>query len=458
MSAFRQQTLEAAATALKRMEAASGSTQWIILRSDGFRLAAGFDLPSVLRQTNLDWQPAMGAHDLAEAKRLARTLAGTGGSVFYFTDHRPGDEDAAGLSWVAAGEPIENAGFLAAGIEEDKWTALLKNFGRLAREIRWRIAGEANWRSLHLGAGEAVELSGELPRQLDQLTLETDGDRFGMDDRAPLVRPRAKILAIRTVDNERFRPIFEQVLRVAEPVVAPESTSDVTLEVSNPLNPRAVSGTAVIFAEDSGKPGKLLTGLIISENHPLMKNLNWQGLMLRDTFGITPRESDLPLLWQGEKPLILLRMQENHSQLIFNFDIRYSNAARLPAFGLLVYRFLSARRGEKVAYEAANVATRQRISVAGIGTIAAPDLPDFFSAKAADGRVLLDGAAQFSDPRESDFTMASSGRSETDPVEPIRRKHSVGESMEPIWLFLLGALMLWNWYLTGGPARRPLPA
>jgi hypothetical protein len=241
-------------------------------------------------------------------------------------------------------------------------------------------------------------------------------------------------------------------------VVAAQGASDITLEVFNPLNPTAVSGTAVIFAEDSGKPGKLLAGLIISENHPLMKNLNWQGLMLRDTFGIPPREGDLPLLWQGERPLILLRMQENLPQLIFNFDIRYSNAARLPAFGLLVYRFLSARRAEKVVFEAANVATRQRVLVAGIGSVAAPDFPGFFSAKATDGRVLLDGAAQFSDSRESDFTMASSGHSETDPAEPMRRKHSVGESMEPIWLFLLGALMLWNWYLTGGLARRPLPA
>ena len=145
MSAFRQQTLGAAATTLKRMEAASGSTRWIILRSDGFRLAAGFELPSVLRQTDLAWQPAMGAHDLAEAKRLARTLAGTGGSVFYFTDHRPGDEEAAGLSRLV-GEPIENAGYLAAGIEK-QGTALLKNFGQSAREIRWRMAGEADWRT-----------------------------------------------------------------------------------------------------------------------------------------------------------------------------------------------------------------------------------------------------------------------------------------------------------------------
>ena len=455
MSAFRTETLRAAADELKRMETAAAHTQWIVLRSDGGRLAAGSVLSDVLIQAERAWWPALGTHDVAEANRLARALAGPGGSVIYFTDHRPSAEEASGVSWVAIGEPIENSGFLSAGIEDGKWTALLKNFGKSARDVRWRIAGEEEWRNQHLGAGEAAELAGELPMGINRMTLELEADRFSFDDRVPIVRPQSKTLAVQIVDNERFRTLFEQVLRIAEPAkVTLDGTSDISLEVSNPLMPKAFSDAALIFAEDSGKPGRLLSGLIVSENHPLMKNLNWQGLIARDTFGIAPRESDSPLLWQGERPLIFMRMRDNLPQLIFNFDIRHSNAARLPAFGILIYRFLSARRAEKVAYEAANVETRQKISVAGGGSVAAPDVPDFFSIKAPDGSVLFDGAARFSDSRESDFGLAWSGHSQTDSVESARQRHAAGESMEPVWLLLVAALMLWNWYLTGSPCAR----
>jgi hypothetical protein len=93
-----------------------------------------------------------------------------------------------------------------------------------------------------------------------------------------------------------------------------------------------------------------------------------------------------------------------------------------------------------------------------MGTIVAPDLPGFFSGKSSDGTPLFDGAAQFSDARESDFLVASSGRSDADLLEPVRRRHSAGESIEPVWLLLVAALMLWNWYLTGSRTRAPLGA
>lgn len=459
MNAFRNETLQAAASELGRMESAAAHTHWIILRSDGSRLAAGSELSDVLIQSERAWRPVLGIHDPAEANRLARVLAGPGGSVIYFTDHKPSAAETSDALWVAVGEPIENAGFLGVGIAEGRWTALMKNFGRSARNVRWRIAGEAEWRDQQLGPGEAIELSGEVPAGSNRLTLELEGDRFALDDRVPIVRPQRKTLVIRVEDSEGFRSVFEQILRIAEPAeMTADGTPDISIEVSNPLIPRAFSGSAMVFAEDSGKPGRLLSGLIVSENHPLMKNLNWQGLIARDTFGIAYREGDTPLLWQGGRPLIFLRVQDNLPQLIFNFDIRHSNASRLPAYGLLIHRFLSNRRAEKAAYEAANVETRQKISVAGIGPIAAPDVPGFFSLKGSEGRILFDGAAQFTDSRESDFSAASSGRSEADTVELVRQRHAAGESIEPIWLLLVAALMLWNWYLTGGPARTPLTA
>ena len=454
MSAFREKALQVAASELRRIKSAAARTQWIFLRSDGSRMATGSELSDVLAEAERAWRPTLGTHDVNEALRLARTLAGEKGSIVYFTDHQPETEKAFDVSWVAVGEPIDNAGLLGAGIQDGRWSALLKNFSAKTRDVRWRIAGEADWRIQHLDPGATADISGEFPAGMDKLTLELEDDRFALDNRLPLVRPQSKTLAIRVAENEGFRALFEQMLRIAEPLsIATDGGQDVLFEVFNPLTPRALAGGAIVFAEDSGTPEKLLSGTIVAENHSLMESLNWQGLVARDTFGITFRDGDMPLLWQGERALIFLRMQDKSPQLIFNFDIRKSNAVHLPAFGLLIYRFLATRRAEKVAPEAANVETRQKISVAGVGTILAPDVPGFFSVKGPDGSVLFDGAAQFSDSRESDFRQAASGRIENHSVESIRQSHATGESLDSVWLLLAVALMLWNWFLTGAPVR-----
>jgi Aerotolerance regulator N-terminal len=459
MSAFREKTLQAAASELRRMKSAAARTQWIFLRSDGSRMALGSELSDVLAEAERAWRPTLGTHDVNEALRLARTLAGEKGSIVYFTDHQPETEKAFDVSWVAVGEPIDNAGFLGAGIQDGRWSALLKNFGTKTCEVRWRIAGEAEWRTQHLDPGATTDISGELPAGIDKLNLELEDDRFVLDNRLPLVRPQSKTLAIRVAENEGFRALFEQMLRIAEPSsIATDGGQDVSFEAFNPLAPRAFAGAAIVFAEDSGMPGKLLSGTIFAENHSLMESLNWQGLVARDTFGISFHDGDMPLLWQGERALIFLRIRDQSPQLMFNFDIRQSNAVHLPAFGLLIYRFLATRRAEKVAPEAANVETRQKFSVAGVGAILAPDVPGFFSVKGPDGGVLFDGAAQFSDSRESDFRQAANGRIENHSVESIRQSHATGEFLDPVWLLLAAALMLWNWFLTGAPVRPPRAA
>ena len=225
--------------------------------------------------------------------------------------------------------------------------------------------------------------------------------------------------------------------------------------VYSPLTPQTQKGAALIFVEDSAKEQKPLSGLIIAENHPLMENLNWQGLVARDTFGMPFREGDSALLWQGSRPLIFLRTQDQSSQLVFNFDVRRSNALRLPAFALLAHRFFSTVRTNKVAPESANVETRQQIPVAGVGEIRAPAVPGFFAANGAEGTPLFDGAAHFADARESDFLKASSGSNVQAAVETIRQSHARGEFLNPLWAVLLAGLMLWNWFLTGAPAVRP---
>ena len=456
MEAFRAETLLAANRELGRLQSASAKTQWIFLRSDAARLAAGPELVPALAEVEKNWQPVLGTHDTTEAFRLARALAGQKGTVIYFTDHPPGPDEAAGVSWVACGDGIENAGFLGAGVQDGRWNALLKNFGSQTREARWRVADEEQWQTVSLEPGAMTEISGSWPAGRDRLILETDEDRFALDNRLPLLQPVPKSLTIHAADREGFRPLFEQLVRIAEPASPGlAGASDVSLEVYSPLTPQAHKGAALIFVEDSAKEQKPLSGLIIAENHPLMDNLNWQGLIARDTFAMPFREGDTALLWQDSRPLIFLRRQEQASQLVFNFDVRRSNALRLPAFALLVHRFFSSVRTNKVAPESANVETRQQIPVAGVGEVRAPAVPGFFAAKGPDGTPLFDGAAHFADSRESDFHAASSGSNVPAAVETIRQSHARGEFLNPLWVVLLAGLMLWNWFLTGAPANRP---
>ena len=60
MEAFRDETLLAASRELDRVKSASAKTQWIFLRSDAARLAAGPELSAVLADLEKNWQPDRG--------------------------------------------------------------------------------------------------------------------------------------------------------------------------------------------------------------------------------------------------------------------------------------------------------------------------------------------------------------------------------------------------------------
>lgn len=446
MSAFQKETLAASRAELSKLGTAAARTQWIFLRSDAARLASGTELDETLADAARAWAPTLGTHDPGEALRLARTLAGDKGAILYFTDRPPARPDS--VAWVSAGRPIDNAGFLGGQATSDHWSALLKNFSSTARDIRWRITGAPDWTPEHLEAGGMIEVAGPFPAGTDRVTLETEGDTFTFDDRLPILRPFPKPLVLGQVPSEPFKPLLDQVSRLAEPA-AQAANPDAILAVYSPFSPSLPKGPAVVFVEDVGKSGKPLPGRIVSETHPLMESLTWQGLIAKDTLGVPFREGDTALLWQGQRPLIFLRAQDGKQQLIFNFDVLQSNAARLPAFPLLIHRYFAQVRKDKVAYEAANVETRQTIDIAGAGAHHAPERPNFFSVPGADGKALFDGAAQFGDTRESDFSTAAPGRGASLTVETIRQANARGAFLDPLWAALLAGLMFWNWVLTG---------
>ena len=177
-------------------------------------------------------------------------------------------------------------------------------------------------------------------------------------------------------------------------------------------------GPGIFFAAPEKERPDYLSGEIVAQNHPLTDGLNWNGLICKATAPISPEDGDEPLLWQGGRPLVFLRGAHAKRELVVNFDLHQSNADRLPAFIVLVNRFLETIRAEKVQFEQRNVETNQLLEVAGNPAgppprilkddspqpLRAPAAPGFFEV-AQGARTLLAGAALFADDREGGISV-----------------------------------------------------
>ena len=207
-------------------------------------------------------------------------------------------------------------------------------------------------------------------------------------------------------------------------------------------------------------------GPIIAERDPLTDGLGWDGLIAVESFGLPRKPGDAVLLWQGDRPLVLRR----GPQLLVAFDVTRSNAARLPAFVLLLNRFLEGVRGRLPIAETGNFETNQPLQVAsaggslrlhlrgtqdsmaaGVSPLRAPVEPGFFTVteEGARGGTRLTGAAHFADPREADFHDAASLDEVSRAAVAQRERHSEEDLWTPAWVLLLGGVMAANWLRCG---------
>jgi hypothetical protein len=231
----------------------------------------------------------------------------------------------------------------------------------------------------------------------------------------------------------------------------------------------------VFVVVEPSQPQDFNNELIFAEQHPLTEYLSWQGLLVRRSLQITPRANDEVLVWQGDQPLIFLRPVEGRpSQLILNFDLRYSNAGRVPAVVILISRYLEGLRSGKRELYADNVDTnqmlqlptdpenREQVYVRAIGgpavpedfqeffaeqlsLVRAPRIPSFFEVRQGDD-VLFRGAAQFVDSREADFQDAAATENEGIPQMLLEEREQQTESLSPLWLLALLGVLLGNWW------------
>jgi hypothetical protein len=486
MAAFREGLAGRLRDTLAPLGRAAALTEWRLLESDPGRgtLYAGTSLDELCDALG-GWSPRLGAHALEPALAVARSLAGDGGAVVLMTDHEP-EFVPAGVEPVGVGRPLDQCGFAGVRVEgeagNETWTASIRNYGDRPAERTWELVvdGRAASRgTVRLAPDETRTVRGDFPPGYDRLELVMAADALALDDRLPVVRPRPKRLAVAMRTDAALAPLAERLLRTLPALdpVRPSENPDFELYSYEPGVLPDLATHRICVPRASAAADAEAEGLVVGEPHPLTEGLSWGGLLCRPVDPGPLADTDEVLVWQGNRPLVILRRGADREQLVVAFDLHGSNAERIPAFVLLLHRFIERIRAAKPALAVANVEVNQLLSLpadpaggdlvlaplaAGEGEVhllparqrdllRAPVRPGFF-AVTQDGRALFEGAARFADAREADLRGASSfGRLDT-RVNEVRVRNSRADPAAPIWGALLIAAVLGSWAARGSAA------
>lgn len=429
------------------------------------------------------WMPIQSGHSPDDALRTARSIAGTEGEVILLSDHLI-ESLPYGASMLAVGTPINNVGFAGMQIDESGaealWMVTVRNYGTDDQTRSYTIGSgtaRSEPRQIALKAGETQLLKGPFPEKTDRITVSLTPDDFSLDDELPILLPLPKSITVRQTGAGSAAPLTNSLIQVLPAILpaAPKTEADLTITTYNPLNPAIPPNTAIILLHQEAVPQTYQSGQVVAENHPLNDQLTWQGLIVRTTPSMPIDPADQPLVWQGSRPLLLLREHEGRRQLLCNFDVVHSNASRLPAFIILVNRFVDRIRTGTIGFEKRNLDLHQRIALtcdvsdsapplsfltktglqtipAGqIGLLRAPESPGFFSLSQGN-KNLLEAAAAFGDTREADFSEAASS---TPPVSGARDAAARSSQPDPWWqiwvlLGVLLAILSWHFHEVRG--------
>ncbi|MEM7143701.1 MAG: BatA domain-containing protein [Verrucomicrobiota bacterium] len=429
------------------------------------------------------WVPLEGEHDPVPALEIARSLVGKDGLVVFVTDHAAPNLPF-GAHLLAVGKVIQNVGFTGSSLSNEKgslqWKALIKNYSDAPQERQWSVYIDDNpqpSRPISLKPGQTLTVGGDFPDQIERFSLVLQPDEFVLDDRLPIIRPSPKTITVSlgkdTDENNPFAAVLASLdgINTTPPANAPP---DVLIATYNPLDPAIPNQNAIVSISDRLGKQEASQGQIVAVNDPLVRGLNWQGLIARSSLKIPKLETDNVLLWQGDRPLILLRTIGGVQRLIFNFDLTASNANRLPAFVILVSRFIEKIRNQKIGLANLNVETGQALQLAAnsgeeaqnltvrwdsytakhektlplaqLSSFRAPNEPGFFEVSQGD-KFILKGAASFADTREADFRDAVTVSSLDSAASNLVQYHTREDPYWKIWTILATAVLLLNWHL-----------
>lgn len=492
MEVFREPLAKRLADELPRLVGPAASAEFTLFESvpGGPRLYAGGSADDLLAAVR-GWRPRAGVTDPTHALRLARSLVSRDGIVVFATD-TPRDTLPFDALLLAVGEPVANVGFTGVSFERREgaliWQALVRNYSDQPAARTWSVESPDGSRSpptaIDLAPGALVHVQAAFPPAAERIRVALDPDRFTLDDSLPLVAPQPKPLTLhRAAEAPGFADLTERIVRSLDAVAATADgvLADLTLVRYDPLSPVLPAGNAIVFLGDDTQGGDYLKGGLLAEADPLMDGLNWQPLLVRETIPLTPRPADKVLLWQGSRRLVIVREtagadnRRSSRQLCFNFDIRLSNALRLPAFAVLVHRFCEELRAAKIAPERAVLETAEPITLAadpggppvaslvvalngspaGSTTVPAtarlhteaPRDPGFLQIRQGD-LALLDAAVHFGDTREADFSDCAAADTLDSATAGAIQRHTREDHWWRAWFLALVLVLLVAWQYT----------
>jgi hypothetical protein len=481
MGAFRSRVIQGLETVLRPVARTPVYTEWTVLAASRAHdpLYRGPSLDAALNAVQAgEWvYPEGDLHRVLTSAVLSR--GNVPGSVFWITD-RQREGLPAGVQTLAFGEPLPNCGW--AGLRvwtaggETLWEAIVRNWSDTAQKRSWAWsdpAGETTKQDLELLPGGLVTLRGTFPEGVSRGRLSLSGDVFALDDSLDLLKPLPRPLRVGCV-LEGGAPA-EWTRRVVETVPGGEfvKAGNVRVLVASADAPAARRSVAlVLFAGREFPPG---AGVAVGEEHPLVAGQDWQGLLIGATGDLTPAAGDAVLVWRAGKPLVWLGSVEGSPRLVFNFPFSKSNADRLPAMVLLLGRFLArvqslgddfcrdnAVVGEAIPVTSGNgwrlhPAQGAPIPLPARVALTAPWQPGPFEVRDAQQKVVYEGAAQFVDPRESDFSAASWFTDLGDVGGQMNLQQSEPDSLNELWILLAGLAMLGAWWTSSGGMRAFVP-
>lgn len=481
MSVFKQDAIRSLEASLPTLRGGATELQITVLESlpNRPRIYAGTS-PDELAQAIKRWEATAGPVDPTQSLRLARSLVSRDGVVVYLTDTAV-EQLPFDARLMAVGKALDNVGFTGVSFAKEGdtlvWRAMVRNHGKQAADRTWSLqtsSGATPPRELHLAPGAMVTLQSAFPVGATSVRAVLSPDAFTLDDVLPMVAPQPKTLMLHNAASANFAALvgkLTQALDHAEPAKSP-AEADLALASYNPLDPGLPEGNALVFLEDETRTGAWLKGGIVAETHPLMNGLNWQSLLVRETIQFERKPDDQVLLWQDQRPLIMLRESGGKRQLMLNFDPSLSNAEKQPAFVVLFHRFADSIRQHKIAPVAENLETGQPIEIASQrgkpvevsaldpqgAPLAAPSADGAqsairvpgFQTITQDGHALLTAAVHFGDPREADLTACGSNPDESIQSAAMIERHTKPDPFWRTWLILLGCALLVSWKFTAG--------
>jgi hypothetical protein len=467
MSACRERVLAELPAMLREEERAASRTEWVVGTSaaPGLALYRGGVLRDALAALER-WEPLHPRLDPAPA--FANALANSRGQgvILFVSDEQP-ESLPAGVTLLAFGKPIDNVGFAGVRTWRDDdgahWEAIVKNSGVTPQERNWTFETDrikSRPQIVRLAPGQIETINGPFPSDERHLRVRLNPDRFPLDDELPLVAPEPKPLKVAIAAPPELAALFDKLIKTIPAASRTQQASEADVVVSTAA---AAGQSAIVLSGKIASEGPP-TGAIVTEPHPLMDGLIWDGLLSQGPGPLVPAPSDQTLLWQGDQPLIVLSKSGAVQQLVFNFDLATSNAARLPAFVLLAGRFLAGVREAKAVHFAENfecdqwlpvptagahlVVGKERVASVPGGLLRAPLKAGFFSVQAK-GAEVLDAACHFGDPREADFRAATTNKLDDTRSAAIRQLNSLPDPLASIWLVVVAAALVGSWAIHG---------